>query len=175
MDGDTVPEILIEGCQTVYIVKAAGNDSFYVWETLPGHIDGSSVRVFDLDANGYAEVIVSGNNETRIYEYEPGGIEQHGRREMQQAKFTISPNPFREELIITYKLPEVSSEQEIELTIYDISGRLVRRFIESTSSLCAQICWDGCDTFGHGLPNGVYFLKLQAGDYSATEKVLLIR
>jgi len=68
LDADGSPEIALEAASYVYIIKSAGNDSFYVWDTLSGHPDGSSVRVFDIDNNGLSEVIVSGGNETRIYE-----------------------------------------------------------------------------------------------------------
>ena len=75
VDGDSIPEIVLEGCQNIYIIKSAGNDSFYVWDTLPGHTGGSNVRIYDIDNNGLAEIVISGNNETRIYEYDPGAIE----------------------------------------------------------------------------------------------------
>ncbi|MEO0183300.1 MAG: VCBS repeat-containing protein, partial [candidate division WOR-3 bacterium] len=77
IDGDGVPEIVLESCQNIYIIKAYRdengyyNDSFYVWQTLPGNATGSSVRVFDLDRNGLNEIIISGNNHTRIYEKTP--------------------------------------------------------------------------------------------------------
>ncbi|MEO0138163.1 MAG: VCBS repeat-containing protein [candidate division WOR-3 bacterium] len=77
VDGDGVPEIVLESCQHIYIIKAYRNengyynDSFYVWQTLPGNATGSSVRVFDLDRNGLNEIIISGNNHTRIYEKTP--------------------------------------------------------------------------------------------------------
>ena len=81
VDGDGIPEIALEGCQNIYIIKAAGNDSFYVWEILPGNTGGSSVRVYDIDGNGLSEVVISGNNQTRIYEYEVGITESTRRKE----------------------------------------------------------------------------------------------
>jgi len=59
VDGDGIPEIALEGCQNIYIIKAAGNDAFYVWEILPGNTGGSSVRVYDIDGNGLSEVVIS--------------------------------------------------------------------------------------------------------------------
>ncbi|MEO0162485.1 MAG: T9SS type A sorting domain-containing protein [candidate division WOR-3 bacterium] len=77
IDGDSIPEIILEASDTVAIIKAYSdengyyNDSFYVWQTLPGNATGSSVRVYDLDRNGLNEIIISGNNHTRIYEKTP--------------------------------------------------------------------------------------------------------
>ncbi|UCG31493.1 MAG: T9SS type A sorting domain-containing protein [candidate division WOR-3 bacterium] len=35
--------------------------------------------------------------------------------------------------------------------------------------------WNGTDDTNRKLPSGVYFLKFTAGDYTATQKLLLIR
>ena len=175
VDGDSIPEILIEGCQTVYIAKATGNDSFYIWETLPGWIDGSCVRVFDLDGNGLSEVIISGYNRTRIYEYEPGGINEVGSEDIERISFEVFPNPFRDNTDITYELLKTPPEQIVELTIFNVCGRLVRRFEGLRSSIRGQIRWDGCDTSGRELPSGIYILRFEVADYSTEEKVLLIR
>ncbi|MBE0433841.1 T9SS type A sorting domain-containing protein [candidate division WOR-3 bacterium] len=175
VDGDGVPEILIEGCQTIYIVKAAGNDSFYVWETLPGHVDGSCVRVFDLDGNGYAEVIVSGHNETRIYEYDPGAVEEIGSEDVQEVSFEIYPNPFQDNLSITYQLLGMSSGQAIGLIIFDACGRTVRQYNQSVIIQGTRINWDGADGSGSNLPGGVYFVRLESDNHSITKKIVKLR
>ena len=71
IDGDGIAEIVLEASANIYIIKSAGNDSFYVWHTLPGNPNGSSVRIFDIDTNGLPEIIISGGNHTRIYEKAP--------------------------------------------------------------------------------------------------------
>ena len=52
----------------------------------------------------------------------------------------------------------------------DVSGRVVSIILDTRLPV-------GTHEFEHSieLPSGVYFLKLQAGDYTATEKILLIR
>jgi hypothetical protein len=177
VDGDGIPEIVLEGCQNIYILKAAGNDSFYVWETLAGNNSGSSVRVFDIDDNGLAEIIISGNNETRIYEYEVG-VAESMPSEMQAMGLSFSPNPFRNQTIIRYSIHDVNyGMQNPTLKIYDACGRLVRNFDLESSVMehASAISWQGDDDTGRKLPGGVYFLTLTAGDYSAAEKLLLIR
>jgi hypothetical protein len=177
VDGDSIPEIALEGCQNIYILKVAGNDSFYVWETLPGNNSGSSVRVFDIDGNGLSEVIISGNNETRIYEYEVGVAESTPSK-MQIIGLSITPNPFRDRTIVRFSIHEADHKmQNPTLKIYDACGRLIRYFnLESSIVDCVSaISWQGDDDAGRKLSGGVYFLTLAAGDYSATKKLLLIR
>ncbi len=92
----------------------------------------------------------------------------------------VNPNPFRHKADIRYQIPkEVDSRQYAvgSIRIYDIAGQLVKNFSVPTaySQVPSVISWDGCDDAGRKLPSGVYFLKFQTGDYSATEKILLIR
>src|SRR4030042_996750 len=124
VDGDSIPEIVLEACQNVYIIKAAGNDSFYIWDTLPGHITGSNVRVTnDIDGNGLNEIVISGNNQTRNYEYEPGGVEEDKFHELPlHTQFgTIAPNPFSGAVRISYQVAHAGG---VEIGVYDAAGRL---------------------------------------------------
>jgi hypothetical protein len=174
VDGDSIPEIALEGCQSIYLIKAGGNDSFYVWDTLPGNNSGSSVRVYDIDGNGLSEVIISGNDQTRIYEYEVGMAEE-AACDAQGIGLVVSPNPFSNSTNIRCQITD--DRQKCELKIYDITGRLVTDLSRQISVTSNQISvwWDGNGLSGHILPGGVYFLKLTIGDYTATEKLLLIR
>lgn len=177
VDGDSIPEIALEGCQNIYLLKAAGNDSFYVWETLPGNNSGSSVRVFDVDGNGLSEVIISGNNETRIYEYEVG-VAENIPSEVQFVGLTVSPNPFRDQTLIRYSIHEADYKmQNPTLKICDATGRLVKLFnlVSSIQNQGSRVNWNGRDDQNRMLSSGVYFLTLTVGDYNATEKMLLIR
>ena len=160
VDGDSIPETLIEGCQTVYIVKAVGNDSFYVWETLPGYVDGSCVRVFDLDGNGLSEVIISGNNETRIYEYQVG-IEEGNELRNPVSAIEVHPNPFTNILDIILETPLVC---EIAVSIYDVSGRLIKSVYSGSADACGTLTWYGDDNNGRRVPRGIYFIRIKRLD-----------
>ncbi len=113
IDGDGVPEIVLEARLNIFIIKAAGNDSFYVWQTLPGNATGSCVRVTnDLDNNGLNEIVISGNNQTRIYEYDPAKIEESSNSQsvIQNLKLTVSPNPFTDVANIKFQIPNLNDQ-----------------------------------------------------------------
>lgn len=80
------------------------------------------------------------------------------------------PNPFRgrDGTNIVVELNELSSGSG--LSIYSVSGRLVRRF--PLSSRFSVIRWDGTDSLGRPLASGVYFLKPSSG---ATGKATILR
>ena len=93
-------------------------------------------------------------------------------------KIVISPNPFNNSVTIRFCLEQSFSARtkNMELKIYDVSGKLVKEFnLKYTVSDIQSVVWDSRDNSGNKLPRGVYFLKFEAGDYSATEKLLLIR
>ncbi|MGB3478113.1 MAG: T9SS type A sorting domain-containing protein [bacterium] len=168
VDGDSIPEIVLEACQNVFILKAAGNDSFYVWETLPGHNTGSNVRVFDFDNNGLAEIVISGNNETHIYEYEPGGIEEHTLGKSVNIGFTCLPNIVENDIHLSFTLLQ---QTQVSLNIYNNLGQRVR-------SIYAGRQTAGCHSQKIGLTAfaaGIYFVQLKTPDQVIIQKVVKIK
>ncbi len=85
----------------------------------------------------------------------------------------ISPNPFNSRAQIRYALP---TPAHVNATIYDASGRVVKGLINSTVEAgYHNIYWDGHDDAGRTVSSGVYFLKFDAADYNATQKLLFVR
>ena len=83
------------------------------------------------------------------------------------------PNPFTSMTNIELQV----SCRDAALCIYNANGRIVKSFHIPTSghNCTSKLGWDGCDDSGKKLSSGVYFVTVKAGDYSATEKLLLIR
>ncbi len=180
VDGDTIPEIVLESATCVYLIKSAGNDSFYIWDTLPGNFSGSNVRVTnDIDQNGLNEIVISGNNETRIYEYVPGEIEENDLRSTPYAlRLKVYPNPFRDKVSIVFsarnKGVKTHTAQALFpcIKIYDATGRLVRQWGQETMRLSNQILWDGTDDSNALLSPGIYFVRLETANTSVTKKII---
>ncbi|MEO0228281.1 MAG: M14 family zinc carboxypeptidase [candidate division WOR-3 bacterium] len=95
-------------------------------------------------------------------------------------KCDIYPNPFRNHLVIKFQIPKTKSQNSNEnlavLRIYDAAGRLVKDFSRLTvDGERSTVIWDGCDDLGRELPGGVYFVRLEAGDFKQVEKAVLLR
>jgi len=43
------------------------------------------------------------------------------------------------------------------------------------SLLATSIIWDGTDDYGHKLPPGIYFIRLENYDFKRAEKAILLR
>jgi pectinesterase len=78
------------------------------------------------------------------------------------------PNPFNPSTAISYRLSAVS---QTTLKVYDILGREVATLVNEV-----QQAGNYKINFNAGnLPSGVYFYKLQAGNFNETKKMLLIK
>ena len=83
------------------------------------------------------------------------------------------PNPFKLQTTIKYALPE---DIKVTLKVYNVLGREITILInELKHSGFHQIVWDGRDNSGKMVPCGVYFLKFNAGEHTATKKLLKVR
>ncbi len=84
------------------------------------------------------------------------------------------PNPFNPVTKIAYTVP--SGAERVELTILDLSGRVVRSLVDETLPPGPALAvWDGKDDDGHRLASGVYFAKVSAGSESAFTKMTLLK
>ena len=78
------------------------------------------------------------------------------------------PNPFNPTATIEYQVP-VSGF--VKLSVYDILGREMTLLVNENKSVGNyRVTFDAND-----LPGGIYFYRMQAGSFSETKKLLLLR
>ena len=83
------------------------------------------------------------------------------------------PNPFRERTKVVFFLPEPMMAR---LEIFDIAGRRVRTLRDTPSPAGRNAeTWDGRDATGRNVASGVYFVRLDAGGKTATDRLVRIR
>ena len=88
------------------------------------------------------------------------------------------PNPFNPETWIPYRLAE---DTDVSLTIYDVNGEMVRdidvghQTAAVYESRAKAIYWDGRNRFGEQVASGIYFYHLDAGDFSGTRKMVILK
>ncbi len=83
------------------------------------------------------------------------------------------PNPAGDGTLIRYTLPV---SREVEVTIHDTSGRVVRRLAAGEQPAGEQrLFWDGRAVGGRPAPTGVYFVRLSAGERTFSRKLVVAR
>ena len=87
------------------------------------------------------------------------------------ASFSLAqnyPNPFNAQTAIRYDLP-VSSDVRIE--VYDILGRKIQTLVSENQEAGAhKAVWDASN-----IPSGIYFYRIQAGDYAESKSCVLLK
>lgn len=118
-------------------------------------------RVKCFNAQAVSHYIVSNSISTPVEE----------ERKTKPAKYSLSqnyPNPFNPTTTLNY---EVASDGLVQLNVYDALGREAAVLVNEVKSPGRyEVKFDAS-----GLPSGVYFYRLQAGDYSKTMKMILAK
>jgi hypothetical protein len=83
------------------------------------------------------------------------------------------PNPFNPETEISYDLPK---DSWVKLSIYNIRGQKVKALVDGFEAAGhKRVHWDGTNEEGDRVASGVYLYRLEAGDFTATKKMVLLR
>jgi len=86
---------------------------------------------------------------------------------------SIHPNPFNPQTTVAFSL---SNAELVRIVIYDVRGALVRRLADQTMSAGDHnIVWDGVDDAGRPATSGIYFVRMIAGRYTDTRKIVMLK
>jgi hypothetical protein len=84
-----------------------------------------------------------------------------------------APNPCINSTRIRY---EVAQAARVRIMIYDALGRRVNVLVDGAKGPGVHLAeWDGCNDSGERVTSGVYFYKMEAGRFTATRKMLVLR
>ncbi len=83
------------------------------------------------------------------------------------------PNPFNPRTMISY---ELGSAQQVKVSVFDAAGRLVANLFNSRQeSGKYSLPWDGRADSGRPVSGGLYFIRVQAGDWQDILKITLLK
>ncbi|MFT5376363.1 MAG: hypothetical protein ACI906_003200 [Candidatus Latescibacterota bacterium] len=83
------------------------------------------------------------------------------------------PNPFNPSTAIRYALVEMS---DVKLSIYNMLGQEIRVLVrDARPAGIHTVEWDGRDAMGRHVAAGLYFYRIEAGQFRATRKMLMIK
>ena len=97
------------------------------------------------------------------------GIEPNGNAPASYNLFQNYPNPFNPSTIIYYSVPK---QTLVSMKVYDLLGREIESLVNNELKQPGEYSV----TFNaNNLPSGVYYYKMQAGEYSDVRKMMLIK
>jgi len=127
------------------------------------------------DIVSYDSALIDLNQNLQIT-FTPSGVTNIIEKKITPNNYSLGqnfPNPFNPETKIKY---ELSENTDVVLTIFDINGRVVRILVKDNESAGEKIVtWDGKDTSGRLMSSGIYFYRLEAGQYTSTKRMVLLK
>jgi hypothetical protein len=163
-----------DGGDPITWTKSVIDSNFYrVWPLYACDLDG------DLVPDVMAGSSYNGTNEVKWWEnnLEPVGIEEVPLMRLPTA-FSLSqnyPNPFNPSTTIRYTVPENKGPVNVELAIYDLRGRLVKLLVNKIQSPGRYaVHWNGTDRQGLPTCSGSYMVRIHAGDFTSTRKMVMV-
>ena len=88
------------------------------------------------------------------------------------------PNPFNPETWIPYHL---AADADVTITIYNLRGDLVRQLDLGLQEARYYVdksraaYWDGKNEDGESVASGVYFIKMEAGEFIASKRIVVVK
>ncbi|MFQ6093917.1 MAG: T9SS type A sorting domain-containing protein, partial [bacterium] len=137
-------------------------DSEWVW--VGGEVD---------EATNVITAQVSQLGQYQIHLGRPGAADDDGLTPKTYLLHQNYPNPFNPETEILYALPQSA---HVSVTVYNVLGQVVKVLVnedQPAGSYRAQ--WDGRSNTGEEVASGIYFYQMQAGDFKATKRMVLMR
>ncbi len=138
---------------TSWTVGAALADGTYYW------------RAYADDGTERSQLM-----ETSSFIVESTGVEEAVGR---LALYPASPNPFGGAAKISFAMP---ARGDVELSVYSVDGRLVRTLVSGEAGPGQiDLTWDGRDSAGVQVGNGLYFMRLTAVGETRHGKLVVLR
>jgi hypothetical protein len=163
-----------QDCQKWAIERSKQADEFY---SMVGEVynQGSGYSIYEYEYKDLTVLDAGVEYYYRLAEYDANGnVSYYGPvaitipRPYNYSLLPAYPNPSRGQTIFKYQLPK---ESKVSLAVYNVVGQAIKRFDQGTKPAgYHQISWND-----NTLPNGIYFYRLTAGNFSATKKLLIVR
>ncbi|PKN78305.1 MAG: hypothetical protein CVU48_08660 [Candidatus Cloacimonetes bacterium HGW-Cloacimonetes-1] len=86
---------------------------------------------------------------------------------------TAYPNPFNPTVNISYDLAKT---ELVQIHIFNVKGQKVCTLLNETKAPGqSRVSWNGKNESGSDSPSGVYFIRMTAGEYYSTQKIMLMK
>jgi uncharacterized delta-60 repeat protein len=162
------------GSHFKFTVVKFNSDGSFEWDYIyDENVSSRAVGVW-VDNSGYVFAAgdgegTNGNQDLMAVKLsKTSGVEVNGNSVNEFVLFQNYPNPFNPSTVIIYQLP-VSSD--VTIKVYDVLGNEVATLVDEYRPAGNF----EVEFSSEGLTSGIYFYKLQSGDFVETKKMIILR
>ncbi|MDA3862211.1 MAG: cellulase family glycosylhydrolase [Melioribacteraceae bacterium] len=164
--------LLIDNTQLTNLISVPVTGNYQSWQTL-------QVSDIELPAGNHELVIKfyfgGFNFNSMEYELTAVGVDDENETNFNFNLEQNYPNPFNPSTEIKYTIPAETSRgvspQNVTLQIYDILGSEIATLVNKKQAPGNyEVKFDASN-----LPTGIYFYKLQSGDFTQSKKMILLK
>lgn len=137
------------------------------WEPFNTGLTDTVITSLYCDSDGY---LFAGTYSKGIFKTAQRTTSVNNQTDSHPVAFALRqnyPNPFNPSTTIKYELPRAS---HVTLTVYDVLGREVATLVNGVEQPGSK----SVEFNAGNMASGVYFYRIQAGDYVLTKKLLLL-
>ena len=157
------------GPDSVVYASTNGGETWFSTGPLAGAFEA---LCFLYASDGYIYAGTTPNGD--VFKYLPVAVKESNRSTVIVPQLISAyPNPFINRVYIKYILPEKTF---ISVTIYDISGKLVKTLFKGEKEGGSHFLeWNGLTGTGESAPSGIYFVNLETSQKSSILKLNYLR
>jgi|GEM_PF-6689895 len=176
LNGDGFPDIVYPSSDRIAVRLNDGSGAFGDEAAYPAGFWPVDLCVADFDGDGAIDIAsVDRNGNSVAIHLNQDGISGITTDRVPAATRLLRnvPNPFNPSTKIIYSLREAC---HVRLGVFDVRGAEVTTLVDERQPAQEHVvAWDGLNSNGQKVATGVYFCRLQAGDYRETMKLTLLK
>jgi len=124
--------------------------------------------------------IYNDSQQTQVFHAPKPALSSQGHSALRKVSMLYPnfPNPFNPDTWISYSL---ATDAFVSLDIYNLQGIRIRHIELGYKSAGSYISkekaahWDGRNELGEEVPSGIYFYSIQAGEFKATRRMIILK
>jgi large repetitive protein len=165
--------VIMDDDGTVLSYAVTNSDGYYLVNGLPsGNLTGLATKVLYESDEESINVTMTGTADFVII---PETITDAPEDNVAPATVTLTnyPNPFNPETVISFGLAEAGYTT---LNIYNIAGQKIATLVQDNLTAGDHSAtWNGTTNSGKAVASGMYFYRLQSGENTVTNKMVLMK
>jgi len=119
--------------------------------------DDPTMSVFPVGLTGIAQPVDIGNDVIPVVTALKGNF----------------PNPFNPTTSINFSIKEPA---QVKIDVYNMLGQKVKTLVNGyVGTGNHSVVWNGVDDRNRNVASGIYFYRMQAGKYTSTKKMIMMK